>query len=133
VGLSSHLILSLQKVDIMSSIHLKNIRVFANHGCLAEEEKIGSDYLVNLTVGSNLIRAAQTDALEDTVDYVQLNAIVKEEMAQRARLLENVGNRIIERILAQFEKVTTVSVTVSKLNPPIGGDVEAVSITMTST
>lgn len=116
----------------MSSIHLKDIRIFAHHGCLIEEEKIGSDYLVNLSVDANLLHAAQTDALKDTVDYVSLNAIVKEEMAVRAKLLENVGYRIIERILAKHTEVTYVTVTVSKLNPPIGGDVKAVSVTMTS-
>ncbi len=117
----------------MSSIHLKDIRVYANHGCLSEEEKIGSDYLVNLTIKCDLLRAAVTDSLTDTVDYVHLNSIIKEEMAIRAKLLENVGQRIIDRVLKQFSKITFVSVTVSKLNPPIGGDVEAVSVTMTST
>lgn len=116
----------------MSTITLKNIRVFANHGCLTEEEKIGSDYIVNLSVDADLMRAAQTDDLNNTVDYVSLNNIVKEEMALRAKLLENVGFRIIERILANFSEVTFASVTVSKVNPPIGGDVEAVSVTMTS-
>ena len=102
MALSSHLILSLQKPDIMSSIHLKDIRVYANHGCLTEEEKIGSDYLVNLSVDCDLLRAAKTDMLVDTVDYVHLNSIVKEEMAIRAKLLENVGQRIINRVLKQF-------------------------------
>ena len=116
----------------MSRIQLKNIRVFANHGCLSEEEKIGSDYLVNLSVDANLLHAAQTDELDDTVDYVSLNSIVKEEMAKRSKLLENVGYRIIEHILSKHTEVTFVTVTVSKINPPIGGDVEAVSVTMTS-
>ena len=64
----------------MSSIKLKNIRIFANHGCMTEEEKIGSDYLVNLTVKANLSRAAQSDKLSETVDYVHLNKIVKDEL-----------------------------------------------------
>ena len=116
----------------MNTIHLKNIRVHANHGCLVEEEKIGSDYLVNLTVDADLSHAARTDALEDTVDYVALNLIVKEEMAIRSKLLEQVGFRIIERILNEFPEVVFSKVTVSKLNPPIGGDVEMVSVTTTS-
>lgn len=116
----------------MSKIHLKNIRVFANHGCLEEEEKIGSDYIVNLTVDALLMDAAQSDDLNDTVDYVSLNKIVKEEMAKRSKLLENVGYRIIERILAEHPEVTYVVVNVAKVNPPIGGDVESVSVTMTS-
>lgn len=115
----------------MSCIELKDIRVYANHGCLTEEEKIGSHYLVNLKVECDLNKAAETDALEDTIDYVGLNAIVKKQMGIRAKLLETVGNRIIKDILTSFSKVTHVSVTVSKLNPPIGGDVKQVSVTMT--
>ncbi|MDB9858620.1 dihydroneopterin aldolase [Flavobacteriaceae bacterium] len=58
--------------------------------------------------------------------------MVKKQMAIRAKLLETVGYRIIKNILEAFSGVSHVSVTVSKLNPPIGGDVKQVSVTMTS-
>ena len=116
----------------MSCIELKDIRVYANHGCLSEEEKIGSHYLVNLKVECDLSKAAKTDALQDTIDYVGLNDVVKKQMGIRAKLLETVGYRIIKNILDSFSGVSHVSVTVSKLNPPIGGDVKQVSVTMTS-
>ncbi|MEM7186880.1 MAG: dihydroneopterin aldolase [Bacteroidota bacterium] len=116
----------------MSTIRLKNIRIFTNHGCLIEEEKIGSDYLVNLKVKANLEKAATSDALKDTVDYVHLQHIVKNEMAQRSKLLEHVGQRIIDRIFEEIPLVDAAKVTISKLNPPIGGDVEEVSVTMKS-
>ena len=116
----------------MSSIRLKNIRIFTNHGCLTEEEKIGSDYLVNLTVQADLSEAARSDQLKDTVDYVHLNRIVKEQMAQRSKLLEHVGQRIIDTIFEELPVVESVEVTVSKVNPPIGGDVAEVSVTMSS-
>jgi dihydroneopterin aldolase len=116
----------------MSRIRLKNIRIFTNHGCLTEEEKIGSDYLVNLTVDADLSEAARTDQLKDTVDYVHLNRIVKEQMAQRSKLLEHVGQRIIDAVFDELPVVDFVEVTVSKVNPPIGGDVAEVSVTMSS-
>lgn len=116
----------------MSKIRLKDIRLFANHGCLTEEEKIGSDYLVNLTVKANLVKAAESDSLSDTVDYVHLNKIVKQQMAIRSKLLEHVGQRIIDAIFQELPLVTDVKVTVSKVNPPIGGDVAEVSVTMKS-
>jgi len=117
----------------MSTIRLKNIRIFTNHGCLIEEEKIGSDYLVNLTVKAQLHTAAATDSLKDTIDYVHLQHIVKNEMSVRSKLLEHVGQRIIDRIFIEIPLVDEVEVTISKLNPPIGGDVEEVSVTMQST
>ena len=116
----------------MSTIRLKNIKIFAFHGCLVEEGKIGSDYLVNLSVTANLERAAKTDELKDTVDYVKLQGIVKDEMAIRSKLLEHVGQRIIDAIFIQLSMVNSVKVTVAKLNPPIGGDVSEVSVTMNS-
>ncbi|MBT8262752.1 MAG: dihydroneopterin aldolase [Bacteroidia bacterium] len=116
----------------MSSIRLKNIRIFTNHGCLTEEEKIGSDYLVNLTVKADLSKAAASDHLKDTVDYVHLNRIVKEQMAIRSKLLEHVGQRIINTIFQEVPVVRAVKVRVSKVNPPIGGDVAEVSVTMSS-
>jgi len=116
----------------MSTIRLKDIRIFANHGCLTEEEKIGSDYLVNLRVKANLEKAAKSDYLSDTVDYVHLNKIVKEQMAIRSKLLEHVGQRIIDAIFNEIPLVAEVRVTVAKVNPPIGGDVAEVSVTMSS-
>ncbi len=114
----------------MSTIRLKNIKIYAFHGCMMEEGQIGSDYLVNLTVKANLDKAAQTDRLQDTVDYVILQKIVKEEMAVRSKLLEHVGKRIIDKIMLDLPLVNSVKVRVAKVNPPIGGDVAAVSVTM---
>ena len=99
---------------------------------MVEEGKIGSDYLVNLSVKSNLDNAAESDRLSDTVDYVHLQKIVKEEMAIRSKLLEHVGSRIIASIFKTVPLAKSVKVTVLKLNPPIGGDVEEVSVTMKS-
>lgn len=115
----------------MGIIKIENIRVFANHGCLAEETKIGSDYRVDLEIKTNLLTSATTDKLSDTVDYVLLNRIVKDEMKTPSALLETVAKRIIERILTEAPMVEKVTVSVSKLNPPIGGDVEMVTIKMT--
>ncbi len=112
----------------MGIIKLQNIRTFCYHGCLIEESKIGSNYIVNLKIKADLDLSAQSDALKDTVDYVSLNAIVVEEMAIRAELLETVALRIINRVLNELSKVTQITIEVSKLNPPIGGDVEAVTI-----
>jgi dihydroneopterin aldolase len=64
------------------------------------------------------------------VDYVLLNRIVVEEMAIRSDLLEHVAHRIITRIFEEIPEVSRIIVAVSKLNPPIGGDVEAVTIEM---
>ena len=112
----------------MGTIRLQNIRTFSFHGCLNEEASIGSDYRIDLEVKCNLKQSSQSDELKDTVDYVYLNKIVVEEMAIRSKLLEHVAHRIITRIFSEIPSISRILLAVSKLNPPIGGDVEAVTI-----
>ena len=112
----------------MGIIKLKNIRTYSFHGCLVEESKIGSDYSVDLEIKADMRKPMETDELEDTVDYVHLNTIVMEEMAVRSKLLEHVAHRIVQRVFREIASVSRIIVSVSKINPPIGGDVEAVTI-----
>ena len=112
----------------MGKIQVNNIKLYAFHGCLDEEAKIGSEYRIHLEVKTNLQNSAQSDELIDTVDYVHLNFIVKEEMAIRSKLLEHVAKRILDRILIELKMVKKVTISVAKMNPPIGGNVEEVAI-----
>jgi len=112
----------------MGTIKLKNIRTYSYHGCLIEEGKIGSDYSVDLEIKTDLRKSCISDDLNDTVDYVLLNRIVEEEMATRSHLLEHVAHRIITRVFNDIPEVSRILLAVSKINPPIGGDVEAVTI-----
>ena len=112
----------------MGTIKLKNIRTYSYHGCLIEEGKIGSDYSIDLEIKADLRKSCQTDDLNDTVDYVLLNKIVVEEMEIRSHLLEHVAQRIITRVFGEIPEVSRILLAVSKLNPPIGGDVEAVTV-----
>ncbi len=124
----SKILLPLKK-KFVGLITLKNIKIYAYHGCLVEEKKIGSDYRVDLKIKANLNTSAKSDNLSDTVDYVHLNHIVKEEMAIRSKLLEHAAERILTRILKELPLVNKATVDVSKINPPIGGNVQMVTIT----
>jgi dihydroneopterin aldolase len=115
----------------MGIIQVNNIKLYANHGCLEEEAKIGSEYRVDVEVKANLRKSSKTDDLMDTVDYVHLNYIVKEEMAIRSKLLEEVAQRILNRFFKELKMVQKATVSVAKINPPIGGNVEEVVIILT--
>ena len=112
----------------MGKISIKNIKVYAYHGCLGEETAIGSDYRVDLEVKVNLNKAAISDSLPDTVDYVHL----KEEMMIKSKLLEHAAKRILDRVFKEVPDVKKAKISVSKINPPIGGDVEMVTVTLKS-
>jgi len=120
----------LPKIIFLDKIVVDNIRVYAYHGCLKEETIIGSDYSVTVKVTANLTVASHSDNLTDTVDYVLLNRIVKEEMKIPSKLLEHVCQRIIQRIFIESPLVQSTKVSVSKLNPPIEGDVAQVTVVL---
>jgi|TARA_B100000780_G_scaffold233729_1_gene173923 dihydroneopterin aldolase len=115
----------------MVEIKLKNVRFYSYHGCLKEEALIGSEYLVNLSVKTELGKSHLTDNLEDAVDYVFLNNVLKEEMGVPRKLLEGVVKKICTRVLNEEKRVSEVTVSVSKLCPPINGDAESVSVKIT--
>jgi dihydroneopterin aldolase len=114
----------------VGKISVRNIRVYAYHGCLKEESIIGSDYRVDVEILADLSKASISDDLKDTVDYVLINHIVKQEMAVKSKLLEHVAKRILDRIFIACKTVQKGEVTVSKINPPLNGDVEMVSINL---
>lgn len=112
----------------MGKIQVNNIKIYAYHGCLEEESVIGSWYKIDLEVEADLTTSSMTDNLSDTVDYVHLNQIVNKEMMIRSKLLEEVAKRILNRIFLELEMVQKAHVSVAKLNPPIGGNVEEVVV-----
>ena len=113
----------------MGIITVSGIKLYAFHGCMQEEEKIGSDYVVDVVLESDLSEAANSDDLALTVDYVAVNKIVTDQMAIRAKLLEHVARRIIDKLANNYPEIISMQVSVAKLNPPIDGNVDRVVVT----
>lgn len=112
----------------MSLITLSGMRFYAFHGCFAEEQKIGTQFLVEVAFMTDTSRAQQTDDIADTVNYLEVYRAVRSEMMKPSHLLEHVGDRIAGALLAAFPPMEQVRVKVSKLNPPLGGQLESVSV-----
>ena len=81
-----------------------------------------------MTIWADLHSSIESDELLDTIDYVRLNQIVVQQMAIRAKLLENVAGRILQVIKTEFQQIKQVEIEVAKINPPLGGDVAQVSV-----
>jgi dihydroneopterin aldolase len=113
-----------------TTVKVENLKIYAFHGCMNEEKVIGSDYVVNITAICFVNKEVFQDVISGTVDYVDLARIAKQEMSIRAKLLEVVVKRIIDRSFEEITVLNKISITVSKINPPINADVEAVSVTM---
>lgn len=110
------------------NINIEGIKLYAYHGCLEEEAKIGGNYVVDVYMVTDFTEAAKTDDLTKTIDYCTIYEIAKTEMAIRSKLIEQVGQRIFDRIIVEFKTIKSLRVKVTKLVPPMNGDVEKVSI-----
>lgn len=110
------------------TIEVNGIKLYAFHGCLPEEGKIGGNYIVDVAVTTDFTDATVSDALADTVNYAAINSVVVEEMAIRSKLIEHVGQRIVGRIQNEIENITHLRVKVIKVSPPVEGDVDNVAI-----
>jgi dihydroneopterin aldolase len=109
-------------------IQVNGIRVYAHHGCLPEETKIGGNYIIDVELETNFLKAAINDSLNDTIDYVIINNIVLEEMEIPSKLIEHVGYRIYQRIKRESNTIDKLTIKITKICPPINGDVANVSI-----
>ena len=112
----------------MDWIELNDMTFHAFHGIGEQERKIGNTYTVNLKFELDIRKAAQTDCLDDTVDYVSIYAIVKEEMKIPSNLIEYVAHRIVRHIRADFPSIKTIEIRLAKQNPPFGGDIREVAV-----
>lgn len=127
LGLSSEDFLSKNKI---SKIIIEDLKIFAKHGVLPEENIIGTYYLINAEISANLWNAAESDDLEDTINYAKINDIIHQEMDIPSKLLENVIGRIFSRLEKNFPQITEMKIKLTKTNPPMKGEMKGVSIEM---
>lgn len=112
----------------MSKISLQNMHFHAFHGCLEHEQSLGNTFVVTICMELDTQLAGETDKLEHTLNYQLVYNEVKKQMEIPSKLLEHIGQRILEGIFDAFPKIQSLDVQLSKLNPPLGGKVEQVTI-----
>jgi dihydroneopterin aldolase len=116
----------------MGTIAIEGIELYAYHGCLEEEAKIGSKYRVDVYVDVDYSEAALSDDLKQTVDYGQVYDIVKKEMSERSKLLEHVARRIADSLAVQIPHQAKYKVLVTKYQPPVNGQVASCTVSWES-
>lgn len=112
----------------MSTISIEGMEFFAYHGCFAEEQIIGTKFRIDLFLEVNTSKAELSDELRDTVNYQEVFMLVKEEMKTKSKLLEHVGRRVLDKIKTHFPEVKSARIKIRKLNPPLGGKMDFVSV-----
>jgi len=109
-------------------IALEGLEFHAFHGVYPHERESGNWFEVDIAVDTDFSDAAKNDELAGTVDYEAIYRVVKEEMDKPSKLLETVGENIVDKVLRQFPKVINVEMKISKINPPIGGKAKKATV-----
>lgn len=115
---------------MITEIHIREIKLWSYHGCLQEESLKGGEYIVNVNITADFLKAAVSDNLADTIDYTRVYQLIKGEMEIRSNLIENVVERIKNILLKTFPDIQKLNIEVIKLNPPAGGDIREFSVTV---
>ncbi len=116
----------------MGLIRIEEMEFYAFHGHYKEEQIVGNRFLVDLELEADLEAPSVSDSLEDAVNYQVAYRVVRDEMKKHtSNLLEHIGKRILDAIYRELDGVTSVTVTIRKMNPPMGGPIRNVSVTMT--
>ncbi len=112
----------------MSKIYLEDVKIYAYHGVLPEENIIGTYYILNIELHTDLWKAAGSDDLHDTISYADINEILHQEMKIKSRLLEHVAGRIIAKIHSRFPQIDYIKLKITKTAPPMQGEMKGASI-----
>lgn len=112
----------------MAIIGLEDVHFNAPHGFYEEEQTLGNEFVLDVFVDVRIDDAAGDDDLFQTVNYETIYLLCQAEMRKPAQLIENVAQRIVERLEDHFDQLRGVKVKLRKLHPPLGGRVGSASI-----
>ena len=111
-------------------IELRGIRCVGTHGVLLEEQKRAQPFEVDIDLAVDLRPAGDSDDLGDTVDYGAVAHVVASTVAgpRSFALLEALARQVADAVLAVDDRITSVTVAIRKLRPPVAVDIETVGI-----
>ena len=112
------------------TITLSGLRVHGRHGVFDFERQRGQDFIVDVTLATSTKLAAQTDDIDDTIDYGLLSDKLAEIIGgEPVNLLETLAQRLADACLAD-SRVAEVTVTVHKPQAPITHSFTDVSVSI---
>jgi 7,8-dihydroneopterin aldolase/epimerase/oxygenase len=112
----------------MGEIKIEGMEFYSFHGHYKEEQIVGNKFIVDLAIETDMAAPRQSDNLKDAVNYQKAYEIIKIQMEKKSHLLEHIAGRILDALYAEMTGIKKATVKVSKLNPPMGGKIQSVSV-----
>jgi dihydroneopterin aldolase len=111
---------------------VERIAVFAHHGVLPEEERIGQRFMVSLAARLDLAPAGRSDDLARSVNYAELvDLAVRVATGRRFRLIEALAEAIAAEVLAAFPPIEEITVRIDKPSAPVSAITDGIAVEIT--
>ena len=124
------LLLFLLFKNYMGVIEIEGMKFYAYHGHFPAEQVVGNNFEVYARLEAECNKAAESDNLDDALNYQAVYECIKEQMEIPSALLEHVGRRILDSLYERFPAIQNAKIKISKMNPPMGGEIERVSVSL---
>lgn len=108
----------------MDTLALEGMQFYSNHGYYAHEKEIGGRFVVDVYLKTDMQQAGRSDDLTDAINYEKVYELVASIMDEPKNLIEHVGYQLLEALAVRFPAVQHVKIRISKLQPPLKGNVE---------
>lgn len=95
------------------TIQLNNIQFYGYHGLYKEEQKVGNNFIVNLSIEFVPVNHKIT-SISETIDYVQVYHLVNARMQITTPLLETIVGDIADSIFEKFSMAQKVNIQITK-------------------
>lgn len=113
------------------TIEIDRMRLYAHHGVMEQERRVGNFFEVSAALTYDVDdNATVTDELGNTVNYADIAAIIRQQMATPSALLEHVAFRIRQMIMQQYPNIKSGYVKIAKTTPPLGAQMRSASATL---
>ena len=113
---------------MLNKIIIKGLRLYAYHGVLEQERKVGAYFTIDCEVEADMQDAIEQDFVDGTISYADIYETIKREMVTPSFLVEHAAGRIVKAILAEYPKAQSVRIRLLKENPPMGADCEGAGV-----
>jgi FolB domain-containing protein len=122
------------KTFVSDVIELRELRVQAVVGVLSEERDRAQPLALDIDIARPFEEASINDDLAETTNYADVLQIATKVATEGAfLLLETLAYRVARELLAYDEWISSVTVAVRKLYPPVAEDVATVGVRCTVT
>ena len=113
----------------MDKIIINGLEVYAYHGVNPEEKTDGQNFIINAELFVDLSAPCETDDLNDTVNYSKVIKLITRIMtSEKYNIIEHAAQKTADGLLAEFDRIQKVKLTLKKPDAPIKADFNFVAV-----